>query len=107
MAQLVFLPMLGSGKLAALSHSCRLLVRCLVRLLAAEACQARGYRLLAAAVRAVMQRQPQWRAGLRRRLRVPWLVRQQQRQGQIEGAAGDASVGQQRDQLHMQQLQQQ
>ncbi|WIA40888.1 hypothetical protein OEZ86_004551 [Tetradesmus obliquus] len=29
MAQLVFLPMLGSGKLSALSHSCRLLLRCL------------------------------------------------------------------------------
>uniref|UniRef100_A0A383W7B3 RING-CH-type domain-containing protein n=1 Tax=Tetradesmus obliquus TaxID=3088 RepID=A0A383W7B3_TETOB len=102
MAQLVFLPMLGSGKLSALSHSCRLLLRCLVRLLAAEACQARGYRLLAAAVRALMQRQPQWRAGIRRRLRLPWVMRQQ-RQGQLEAAgaaaaAGDAGVEQQQQQ---------
>jgi hypothetical protein len=84
MAQLVFLPMLGSGKLSALSHSCRLLVRCLVRLLAAEACQARGYRLLAAGVRAVMQRQPQWRAGLRRRVRLPGVLRQQRQQGDLQ-----------------------
>lgn len=55
-AQLVFLPMLGSRKLAALACSCRLLLRCLLRLLAAEACQARGYRLLAGLVRSVMQR---------------------------------------------------
>ncbi|KAF6254925.1 hypothetical protein COO60DRAFT_273149 [Scenedesmus sp. NREL 46B-D3] len=94
MAQLVFLPMLGSGKLSALSHSGRLLVRCLMRLLAAEACQARGYRLLAAGVRAVMQRQPQWRAGLRRRMRLPWVLRQQRR-GQHVAAAADAGGEQQ------------
>jgi hypothetical protein len=97
MAQLVFLPMLGSGKLSALSHSCRLLVRCLARLLAAEACKARGYRLLAAGVRAVMQRQPQWRAGLRRRLRR-LLRQQQQQQGELEAGAGAAGVVQQQQQ---------
>lgn len=63
-AQLVFLPMLGSGKLAALGCSCRLLLRCLLRLLAAEACQARGYRLLAGLVRGLMQR---WQRLRRRR----------------------------------------
>jgi hypothetical protein len=88
MAQLVFLPMLGSGKLSALSHSCRLLLRCLVRLAAAEACQSRGYRLLAAGIRAVMQRQPQWRAGIRRRVRLPWVMRQQRR-GDVQLVAAD------------------
>jgi hypothetical protein len=55
-AQLVFLPMLGSGKLAALGCSCRLLLRCLLRLLVAEACQARGYRVLAGLIRGLVQR---------------------------------------------------
>lgn len=75
-AQLVFLPMLGSGKLAALGCSGRLLLRCLLRLLAAEACQARGYRLLAGLVRGLMQR---WQR-LRRRRRGG---QQQQEQQQL------------------------
>lgn len=57
-AQLVFLPMLGSGKLAALVTSARLLLKCMVRLMAAEACQAQGFRALAGLVKGVMQR---WR----------------------------------------------
>lgn len=55
-AQLVFLPLLGSGKLAALTCSCQLLLRCMLRLLAAEACQARGFRVLAGLIRGLMQR---------------------------------------------------
>lgn len=57
-AQLVFLPMLGSGKLAALVTSAQLLLKCMVRLMAAEACQAQGFRALAGLVKGVMQR---WR----------------------------------------------
>eukprot|EP00775_Hariotina_reticulata_P007648 gene7648-7851_t len=81
MAQLVFMPILGSGKLAALGHSCKLLLQCLLRLLAAEACQARGYRVLAAAVRAVMQirwrlqlRQQLWRVLLSPLVGLGWLI---------------------------------
>lgn len=63
-AQLVFLPMLGSGKLAALGCSLQLVLRCLLRLLAAEACQARGYRVLAGLIRGLVQR---WQRLRRRR----------------------------------------
>jgi threonine aldolase len=65
---------------------------------AAEACQARGYRLLAAGVRAVMQRQPQWRARLRQRVQLPGVLRQQRRQGddvqRLEPAAAADAGGQ-------------
>lgn len=68
MAQLIFLPLLGSSKISALRCSGNLLLRCLVRLLAAEACGARGYRLVAAAVRTVMERHRQWGRQFRQRL---------------------------------------
>jgi hypothetical protein len=61
-------------------------------------CRARGYRLLAAGVRAVMQRQPLWRAGLRRRVRLPWVMLQQ-RQRQQDGlqlVAADDDAGEAR-----------
>lgn len=78
-AQLVFLPMLGSGKLAALACSCRLLLRCLLRLLAAEACQARGYRVLAGLIQGIMQR---WQRMRRRR----------QQQARLAGGEGAGAV---------------
>jgi hypothetical protein len=76
-AQLLFLPMLGSGKLAALGCSAALVARCLLRLLAAEACQARGYRLLAGLIRGLMQR---WQAARRRRRQQQVLRLQEQQQ---------------------------
>lgn len=67
-AQMIFLPMLGAGKLSALRYGCNLLRRCLIRLLAAELCGARGYSLLATAVRAFMQGHRQWGRRLRQHL---------------------------------------
>lgn len=88
-AQLVFLPMLNASKVAALYHSSRLLLRCLVRLLAAEACQARGYRLLAGLIRSVMQR---WSARRARRLEQQRAREQQQQQHVDEAGGGDADA---------------
>lgn len=77
LAQIIFLPMLGAGTLSALRHAGALLLRCLLRLMAAEACQPRGFRLLASGVRLLLQRRPVWRGRLagalhrRRRLQPP------------------------------------
>ncbi len=79
-AQLVFLPLLGGVRWNAVYHAAALLVRCLGRLLAAEACQPRAYRMLVLALRAALAQGARWRAAFMGMLvrRRPAVEQQQQ-----------------------------